>query len=124
VILGPYSLAERALRLESAAVLASAGTPVAFATDGTRRDLLTSAVLAIEAGLPRDEALLALTARPAAIYGVADRLGSLQPGADADLVVWSGDPFSLTAVVEAVYIDGEAVVEPGRGAPPSREVTP
>jgi imidazolonepropionase-like amidohydrolase len=115
VILGPYSLAERRSRLAAAAFLAGAGTPLAFATSGTRHDLLTSAVLAMKEGLPREAAVLALTANPAALYGAAGRLGAIQPEADADLVVWSGDPFSLTAAVEAVYIDGELVFKGGDG---------
>ena len=109
VILGPYGLSDPPFRVRSAAILQRSGTPVLFATEGTRRDLLTSAVLAIQSGLDRDEALIALTARPAALYGLSDRLGAIRPGADADLVVWSGDPFSLTGCVERVFIDGEQV---------------
>lgn len=109
VILGPYGLSDSPLRVRSAAILQRSGTPVLFATAGTRRDLLTSAVLAIQSGLDRDEALMALTARPAALYGLPGRLGAIRPGADADLVVWSGDPFSLTGCVERVFIDGELV---------------
>jgi len=95
--------------VRSAAILQRSGTPVLFATEGTRQDLLTTAVLAIRAGLDRDEALIALTARPATLYGLQDRLGSIRAGTDADLVVWSGDPFSLAGRVERVFIDGEQV---------------
>jgi imidazolonepropionase-like amidohydrolase len=109
VILGPYGLSDPPFSVRSAAILQRSGTPVLFATEGTRQDLLTTAVLAIRAGLDRDEALIALTARPATLYGLQDRLGSIRAGTDADLVVWSGDPFSLAGRVERVFIDGEQV---------------
>ena len=43
---------------------------------------------------------------PARIFGIADRYGTLEPGKDADVVVWSGDPFELTTLVEHVFIKG------------------
>jgi imidazolonepropionase-like amidohydrolase len=43
------------------------------------------------------------------VWGVADRLGSLEVGKDADVVVWSGDPFELTTRAEHVFIDGREV---------------
>ena len=54
----------------------------------------------------RDAALEAVTLTPAKIWGVADRVGSLEPGKDADVVVWSGDPFELTTGPEHVFIKG------------------
>ncbi len=47
-------------------------------------------------------------------FGVADRVGSLQPGRDANLVVWSGDPFEFATVAEHVFIKGQSVKRPSR----------
>ena len=56
--------------------------------------------------LDRDAALRAVTLTPAQIWGVADRLGSLEAGKDADVVIWAGDPFELTSGPERVFIKG------------------
>jgi imidazolonepropionase-like amidohydrolase len=56
--------------------------------------------------MPWDAALRALTIDPARIFGIADRYGTLEPGKDADVVVWSGDPFELSTLVEHVFIKG------------------
>jgi imidazolonepropionase-like amidohydrolase len=60
----------------------------------------------MRAGLSREGALAALTDGPARIYGLEGRIGRIAPGADADLAVWSGDPFTLAAAVEIVLVDG------------------
>ena len=117
VILGPYRLGEPSARLRSASILRSLGVRIAFGGNGTRRDALTSAALAVQAGLSRDDAFLALTLWPAELYGVGRRIGTLSPGADADLVIWTGDPFSLTARVEQAYVEGEPVLRPPEVAP-------
>jgi imidazolonepropionase-like amidohydrolase len=59
-------------------------------------------------GLPWDAALAAVTINPARMFGVGDRTGSLEPGKDADLVIWSGDPFEPLSTPRAVYIRGQA----------------
>lgn len=71
--------------------------------------LVLQAALAVKHGLPHEAALHALTAGPASILGLDDRVGSLRPGADADVVVWSGDPLDNPSRVEAVIIDGRLV---------------
>ena len=53
-----------------------------------------------------DDALRAVTLGPATILGIADRVGSLAPGKDANVVVWSGDPFEFTTRVEHVFVRG------------------
>jgi imidazolonepropionase-like amidohydrolase len=65
--------------------------------------------LAIREGLSWDDALKALTINPAIICGVQDRLGSIEKGKDADLVLWQGDPFDARTRPEAVWISGRPV---------------
>ena len=60
-------------------------------------------------GLGRDSALRSITITPAQILGVDDRLGSLAAGKDADVVLWSGDPFAPTTVPLTVWVSGEEV---------------
>jgi imidazolonepropionase-like amidohydrolase len=97
--------------LENAARLRKAGVTVALASFDTHnsRNLRQEAGNAIANGLDRDEALAAVTLVPARLWGVADRYGSLEPGKDADVVVWTGDPFELTTGVEHVFIAGQEV---------------
>ncbi|HVR83307.1 MAG TPA: amidohydrolase family protein [Planctomycetota bacterium] len=68
--------------------------------------LRDSVAFAVRDGATPEEALRAVTATPAEILGVADRIGSLVPGKDADLVVLSGAPHEVTSRVEKVMIDG------------------
>jgi imidazolonepropionase-like amidohydrolase len=60
-------------------------------------------------GLDADEALKSITLYPAQILGVADRIGSLEPGKDATLIVTSGDPLEISTQVTAAYIQGRQV---------------
>jgi imidazolonepropionase-like amidohydrolase len=94
--------------LENAARLSKAGATLVLSSFDTHnaRNLRQEAGNAIANGLDRDAALRAVTLEPARVWGVADRLGSLEAGKDADVVVWSGDPFELTTRAEHVFIDG------------------
>jgi imidazolonepropionase-like amidohydrolase len=94
--------------LENAARLARAGGTLELATFDTAnsRNLRQEAGNAIAYGLGRDVALEAVTLTPARVWGVADRVGSLDAGKDADVVVWSGDPFELSTWAEHVFIKG------------------
>jgi imidazolonepropionase-like amidohydrolase len=74
-------------------------------------DLRTSAILAAKYGLDKETALKSLTINAAEILGVADRLGSISEGKDADLVILSGDPLQLTSSVEMVIINGNIVYQ-------------
>jgi imidazolonepropionase-like amidohydrolase len=100
---------EMGATLENAARLAEAGVEVAFATfdAANARHLRYLAGNAVSYGMPFDAALEAVTAAPARIWGVADRFGTLEPGKDADVVVWSGDPFELLSRAERVFIGGQ-----------------
>ncbi|HEY0872016.1 MAG TPA: amidohydrolase family protein [Vicinamibacterales bacterium] len=97
--------------LENAARLRAAGVTVALSTFDTYRagTLRQEVGNAISHGLDRDEALRAVTLAPAHVWGVADTTGSLTPGKDADLVIWSGDPFELTTHAEHIFIRGREV---------------
>jgi imidazolonepropionase-like amidohydrolase len=61
-----------------------------------------------QAGLdiPREVAIQWVTLNPAKVIGLDDRIGSLEPGKNADVVIWSGDPFSVYTRADLVYIDG------------------
>jgi imidazolonepropionase-like amidohydrolase len=63
-------------------------------------------------GLAFQDALAAVTIVPARMLGVDDRVGSLDVGKDADLVLWSGEPFQPTSRVVGVLLDGVLVVDP------------
>jgi imidazolonepropionase-like amidohydrolase len=73
------------------------------------RNLPYNAAMASAFGLPRDEALKSVTLYPAQILGVADRVGSIEPGKLADRVVTNGDLLEITTQVERVFIDGREV---------------
>lgn len=79
--------------------------------------LRTQAAIAVKYGLDPEAALRAITINPAELAGVADRLGSLEKGKDADLVVWSGDLFDIRQRTLRVFIDGREVYRaPGLSA--------
>jgi imidazolonepropionase-like amidohydrolase len=92
----------------SAAALAAAAVPFAFYSGGLTDPgaMLMNVRAAIDAGLSRQAALRALTLTPARLYGVDDRLGSLEPGKMAHLVVTAGDLFEASSVVRYVFVDG------------------
>jgi imidazolonepropionase-like amidohydrolase len=71
------------------------------------------AAMAVRLGLPYEAALKALTIIPAKQIGIADRVGSLTPGKDADFIVTQGDPLDPRYAVELVYIEGKLVYRPG-----------
>ena len=70
-------------------------------------DFLAGIRKAIEKGLPREVALRAVTLTPAEILGVADRMGSIDKGKIANVVLWSGDPLAKDAKIKRVFVDGE-----------------
>ncbi len=80
--------------------------------------LLLSAILAVKEGLDAQSALRAITINPAAILGLDDRIGSLEPGKDADVVIFSGDPFDARSRVVKTIINGEVVFDADRDETP------
>jgi imidazolonepropionase-like amidohydrolase len=104
------------VRFETPAILQRAGVLVAIHTDDPITDsrlLLRSAALAIRGGLPRDEAVRALTINGARMLGLEQRVGSIETGKDADLVVLSGDPFSVYTHVLETWVEGAKVFDRG-----------
>ena len=90
-------------------VMAKAGVKVAIQTDemSAVKYLPINAALAVREGMPEAEAFKAVTINAAEIIGVADRVGSLEVGKDADIVVFSGHPFEYRTVAELVLVDGQ-----------------
>jgi imidazolonepropionase-like amidohydrolase len=98
------------ITLKTAAVLAGAGVTFAIMTDHPVvpiQYLAASAALAKKEGLSAEQALQAVTINAAKIIGLEDRLGSIEPGKDADIVIWDGNPLDISARVEQVFIDGQ-----------------
>lgn len=105
-----YELKDRSLTTPG--VLVRAGVKVALMTDHPVIPLymLPIAVgIAVREGLPREEALKTVTINPAQILGVDNRLGSIEKGKDADIVIWSGDPTETSTKAEKVFVGGELV---------------
>lgn len=99
---------------ETAAKLAEAGVPFALQSGfeayvPKTRVILFEAAVAAANGLGFERALSSVTLDAARILGIHDRVGSLEPGKDADLVVFDGDPFETTSHVCTVVIDGHVV---------------
>jgi cytosine/adenosine deaminase-related metal-dependent hydrolase len=69
------------------------------------------AATAVKYGLPREDALEAITLRPAKLLGIDTLAGSIEPGKDADLVILTGDPLKLTTWVETTLVRGKVVYE-------------
>lgn len=98
---------------ENPGILADSGVPVAICTDHPVipiQYLPLCAGLAVKEGMDYEEALRAITIEPARICGIEDRVGSLEEGKDADLVVFAGDPFSVYAKPKLVMIGGNIVI--------------
>ena len=98
------------LTIENPAILARAGVPVAICTDHPVipiQYLPICAALAVREGMDMYEALKAITINPAQIAHIDDRVGSLEPGKDADLSVFSGHPFELMTRARAVFVSGK-----------------
>ncbi len=109
-------------RQENVGILSKAGVPVAIIGnngDGDEelfnvRNVKYEAGNAVSYGMSHDAALKAVTLTPAEIFGVSDHVGSLQPGRDANVVIWSGDPFEFSTRAEHVFIHGQEAIAPSR----------
>jgi imidazolonepropionase-like amidohydrolase len=107
----PESYEELGATLDNAGRLSAAGVTVAFESTGgsaRARETRYEAGSAVSHGMTYDAALKAITINPAKMFGVAERTGSLEAGKDADLVIWTGDPFEPLSQPTAVYIHGQS----------------
>ena len=92
-------------------ILSKAGVKVALQMDASSETkwLPLHAGIAVREGMEEAEAFKAITINAATITGAADRLGSLEPGKDADIAIFSGHPFCTFTVCERTYVDGKLV---------------
>ena len=117
VIIGPLLTSRSKVELRNRSLanpgrLVAAGVTIAITTDHPVvpiHFLIHQATLAVKEGLDPDTALRALTINPARILGVDDRIGSLAPGKDASLVIWSGDPLDVMSRAERAVLDGREI---------------
>lgn len=103
----------RSLSFTTPAVLHEAGVPISIITDAPvipLQYLPMCAGLAVKAGLDKEEAWKAITINPAVQTGIGDRVGSIEPGKDADIVIWTADPLSeIGGEAYITLIDGKVV---------------
>jgi hypothetical protein len=108
----PSSFDQLGSRLDNAALLAKAGVRVALlAPDSTHnsRKIRQAAGNAVANGLPWEAGLAAITRVPAEALGVGDKLGRIEVGLNADLVLWDGDPLEVTSLADAVWMHGKSM---------------
>ena len=117
VVAGPSFVSRAKVELkqrtfETPGILSKKGVKVAIMTDHPVipiNYLPLCAALAVRAGMEYDEALKAITINAAEILGISDRVGSIEEGKDADLVILDGDPLEIKTKVFEVFINGESV---------------
>jgi imidazolonepropionase-like amidohydrolase len=102
------------ISFETAGLLAEEGIPFAIQSGyesyvPKTRNILFEAAIAVANGLDFDRSLEAITLSPAKILKIEDRVGSIEAGKDADIVVFDGDPFEYTSHVCQVLIGGELI---------------
>jgi imidazolonepropionase-like amidohydrolase len=111
----PQTFDQIGARFDNAALLAKAGVAIAFEVSGNGvylsydvgEAIRWGAGLAVANGLPYEDALAAITRAPSTIFGFPAGAGTLAPGADADLVIWDGDPLEPASAPSAVFVGGE-----------------
>jgi imidazolonepropionase-like amidohydrolase len=117
VIIGPLFTSRSKVELRNRSLanpgkLARAGVTIAITTDHPVvpiHFLCHQASLAVKEGLDHDTALRALTINPARITGISERVGSIEPGKDADLAIWSGDPLDVLSRVQRALVNGAEI---------------
>ncbi len=122
---GYYATPETAdFRPDLPALLEKAGVKVGFRLDDARwpinslghqdGNLLLNAALAFKNGMSEMGAIRSITIDPAEMLGIAEQVGSLEPGKDADILILAGHPFLIKAVPEMVIINGKIIFQPER----------
>jgi len=94
---------------KTAGILAAAGVKVAFQSGADFTNLLGNVRKAVSAGLPADQALRAMTTAPAELFGVSDRLGTIEVGKIANLTITRGELLDTASHVTQLFIDGKPV---------------
>jgi len=118
-IVGPYltdrsKIELRNLSIKTPGILAKAGVKVAIMTDHPCMPiqyLSLAAAMAVREGMDEAEAMKAITINAAELTGIDDRVGSIEPGKDADIVIFDGHPFELKTRVVNTIINGKVVYE-------------
>lgn len=117
VVVGP-SLSERSkielrnLTFDTAGILSNAGLDVCLMTDHPVipvHYLPVCAAIAIKHGMKKEKAIESITINPAKVLGIEDRVGSIEVGKDADIVIWNNEPLDVQSYVEYTLIDGKIV---------------
>jgi imidazolonepropionase-like amidohydrolase len=110
----PGSFSQLGSRQDNAAILRKAGVEVGLIGNAggdeelfNVRNIRYEAGNAVGYGMSWDDALRAVTLAPAQMFGVADKVGSLRPGTEANVVVWDGDPFEFATRATQVFIRGQ-----------------
>ncbi|GAA3698877.1 amidohydrolase [Zhihengliuella alba] len=119
VLIGPLFTTKSKVELRGRSLanpgrLAAAGVDISIITDHPVvpiHFLVHQATLSVKEGLDPVTALRSITINPARVLGLADRIGSIEPGKDADLVLWSGDPLDVMQRARRVFIGGRTVME-------------
>ncbi|MFI5085258.1 MAG: amidohydrolase [Actinomycetales bacterium] len=132
VLIGPLFTTKSKVELRGRSLanpgkLAAAGVEISIITDHPVipiNFLIHQCTLAVKEGLDPETALRAVTINPARVLGLAERIGSLAPGKDADVVLWSGDPLDVMQRALQVWIGGRSVysydAETRQGVPAAR----
>lgn len=117
VVVGP-SLSERSkielrnLTFDTAGILSNAGLDVCLMTDHPVipvHYLPICAAIAVKHGMKKEKAIESITINPAKVLGIEDRVGSIEIGKDADIVIWSNEPLDVQSYVEYTLIDGKVI---------------
>lgn len=110
----PMDFDQLAARLDAAALLDAAGVTVLFTGVDFRHThsaflVRQAAGNAVAYGMDKTSALKAMTLNPASVFGFADKAGSLEPGKQANLVIWDGDPLEIMTLAEQVIVNGKLI---------------
>jgi imidazolonepropionase-like amidohydrolase len=107
----PWNFDQIGASLDNAVRLQRAGVRIAFSSGDIHnaRKIRQLAGNAVAHGLPWEEALAAVTATPAEIFGMGAKRGRIAAGQVADLVLWDGDPLEITSMADQVWIGGREV---------------
>jgi imidazolonepropionase-like amidohydrolase len=114
VVFGPFDAGEERRAIQSVLKTAKAGLAFGFGLDSPWKSpetLRLSVALCLREGLERKQAWRSISSQAAELAGVGERVGRIEKGLDADLVLWSGDPLDLKSRVDAVFVDGQRVYE-------------